>query len=263
MDLSELQTKINWSNFYICKDCTFSSTHDVFELMPDDFLIFAKEDYKNLDNRGLIGVVSNSKRAIDCQVDWIISYFGFDYLNFCESKYPYVKLLIDEFESDANCNKDSSFKLRFIQALEIAPTFLISKIRTFRNKLEHEYIMPTEEEAREAIEISELFINATQNVVSNKIFSDYAVQNYYDENKSKFSLPFIKISFDSNVNQESKIDIYYKIDDSDKGEITLKSDSKEYVFLLKAAISHKFNYVALVFKPNINLKYIKYEIKEC
>jgi len=262
MRLNELKTKINWNNFYICKDCTWSSDHVVFELMPDDFLIFAKEDYKNLANRGLVGALSNSKRAIDCQVDWIISYLGFDYLNFNESNYPNIKLLIDEFESDLNCNKDCSFKLRFVQALEIAPTFLISKIRTFRNKLEHEYILPSQNDAREAMEMSELFINATQNVILNKIFSNYFIQNEYEEDENEIVTPYIGISFDSNLNEQSKIKIHYNVDDSDKGDVILKSQNKEYIYFLKAAISHKFHYLALVFKPSIDLKYVRYTIKE-
>ncbi|WP_459479938.1 hypothetical protein [Clostridium saccharoperbutylacetonicum] len=38
----------------------------------------------------------------------------------------------------------------------------IAQIRNIRNKLEHEYILPSEEMAKEAIEIADLFINATQ-----------------------------------------------------------------------------------------------------
>ncbi len=90
MKLNELKIKINWNRFYICKDCTCSSEHVIFNLMVDDFLIFAKEDFKNLDNKGLVGTLSNAKRAID----WIISYLGFDYLNFNELNYPNVKLII-------------------------------------------------------------------------------------------------------------------------------------------------------------------------
>ncbi|GAA0177166.1 hypothetical protein SH2C18_04420 [Clostridium sediminicola] len=149
MRLDELKIKINWSNFYICKDAFFYNDDVEFDLTPEDFLMFAKEDYNNLDNRGLVGVLSNSKRAIDCQVDWMISYLGFDYLNFNESNYPNIKELINKFEEGLNNKKNLSFKLRFIQALEIAPTFLISKIRNLRNKLEHEYIVPKEDEARE------------------------------------------------------------------------------------------------------------------
>ncbi|MEW9095243.1 MAG: hypothetical protein AB2417_09195 [Clostridiaceae bacterium] len=260
--LDKMNLKINWNNFYVCKDCTCYNDNISFNLTPEDFLRFAKEDYKELDNKGLVGVLSNSKRAIDCQVDWIISYLGFDYLNFNESNYPELRVLIDEFESDLRCNKDCSFKLRFIQALEIAPTFLISKIRKFRNKLEHEYMLPKENEAREAIEIAELFINATQNVIWHKFFSDYVVQNKYCEEKNNITIPFIRISFNSGYEKKSEINIYHKMDDTSKEQIILKPENKEYIYFIKAAISHKFHYLPLAFNCNINLKYINYKIRE-
>lgn len=79
--------------------------------------------------------------AIDCQVGWISSYLEFDYLNFNEVNYPRIKEVINEFEEDIIYDNTFSFKLRFIQALEIALTFLIYKITKFRNKLEYEYII--------------------------------------------------------------------------------------------------------------------------
>ena len=82
----------------------------------------------------------------------------------------YIKEVINEFEKDISYNNTLSFKLRFIQALEIAPTFLISKIRKLRNKLEHEYIVPKENEAKETIEIAGFFINATQNTIWHNFF---------------------------------------------------------------------------------------------
>ncbi|WMJ81463.1 hypothetical protein RBU49_04195 [Clostridium sp. MB40-C1] len=262
MRLDELKIKINWSNFYICKDADFYSNDVEFDLTPEDFLRFAKEDYKNLDNRGLVGVLSNSKRAIDCQVDWIISYLGFDYLNFNELNYPNIKELINKFEERLNNNNNLSFKLRFIQALEIAPIFLISKIRKFRNKLEHEYIVPKEDEAREAIEIAELFVNATQNIILHKVFSNYSIQNEYDEEKNKLELPYIKVHLDLCSEDEKIINIRYKADDVNKGEISLKPNDKEYILFIKVSVLHNFSCLPEIFKCNIDSKYISYKIKE-
>lgn len=262
MTLDELKVKINWSNFYICKDANFYSDDIDFDLTPEDFLMFAKEDYKNLDNRGLVGVLSNSKRAIDCQVDWIISYLGFDYLNFNELNYLNIKELINKFEEESNNNNNLSFKLRFIQALEIAPTFLISKIRKFRNKLEHEYIVPEENEAREAIEISELFVNATQNIILHKFFSSYSIQNEYDEEKSNIELPFIKVDLDLCDKEKKIIKLRYNADDVNKGEIILKPNDKEYIFFIKASVSHEFSCLPEIFKCSIDPKYINYKVKE-
>lgn len=262
MMLDELKIKINWNNFYICEDMSFYSEDVDFDLTPEDFLMFAKEDYKILDNRGLVGVLSNSKRAIDCQVDWIILYLGFDYLNFNELNYPYIKEMINKFEEGLSDNNNLSFKLRFIQALEIAPTFLISKIRKFRNKLEHEYIVPKESEAREAIEIAELFINATQNKVLHKFCSSYSIQNEYDEKKNRLELPYIKVDLDLCSNKKKIIRIRYKVDDVNRGEIILNPDDKEYIFLIKASASYNFSYLPQIFKCDIDSKYINYKIEQ-
>lgn len=260
MTLEDLKIKINWSKFYIGKDCSSYSDYINFDLTPEDFLEFAKEDYRNLDNRGLVGVLSNSKRAIDCQVDWIISYLGFDYLNFNEKNYPNIKEVINDFEKDISYDNTISFKLRFIQAFEIAPTFLISKIRKFRNRLEHEYIVPKENEAKEAIEIAELFVNATQNIIWHKFFSDYCISNCeYDR---KYKTPYIRVSFDLRCSKEGSINLYYNIDDINKGEMSIKPEDKEYVFFVKSSISHNFNYLPKIFGCNIDSKFINYEIEE-
>ena len=260
MTLDDLKIKINWSKFYIGKDGTSYSDYINFDLTPEDFLEFAKEDYRNLDNRGLVGVLSNSKRAIDCQVDWIISYLGFDYLNLNEKNYPNIKEVINDFEKDISYDNTISFKLRFIQALEIAPTFLISKIRKFRNRLEHEYIVPKENEAKEAIEIAELFINATQNIIWHKFFSDYCISNCkYD---SKYKTPYIIVRFDLRCSEKGAINLYYNIDDINKGEISIKPEDKEYVFFVKSSISHNFSYLPKIFGCNIDSKFIHYEIEE-
>jgi len=217
------ECKIKWNKFYILKDCTSYNEYVKFGLSPEDFLKFAKQDLKNLDNKGLVEGLSNSKRAIDCQVDWIISYLGFDYLNFNEQHYPYIKSMINEFEAETYFDKNLSFKLRFLQAMEITPIFLIAKIRKLRNELEHEYLMPQKDEVREAVEIAELFINATQNILWHKFISDYFVL------------------------QE---------------KIKILPENKEYIMFLKASISNNFEYLPKIFGCDIDTKYINYEIKE-
>lgn len=86
MKLNKLNNivKIKWNNFYVCKDCTSWTETVEFGVTPDEFLEFAKQDYRNKDKKGLVGSVTNSKRAIDCQIDWIISYLGYDCLKFNE-----------------------------------------------------------------------------------------------------------------------------------------------------------------------------------
>ncbi|UPA31753.1 hypothetical protein L0P85_06345 [Terrisporobacter glycolicus] len=265
MDLYSLKNiiKIRWDKFHIIKDGNWYSCNNDFELTPDDFLNFAKDEYKLLDKKGLVGALSNSKRAIDCQIDWIISYLGFEHLKFNENKYPEVKLLIDEFEHLKNNSKDLTMKLRFIQALGIAPTFLISKIRKLRNKLEHEYTLPSEEDVIESIEVAELFINATENILFNKFCTDYIVQNEYDENDKEFyKNSLLKVSFNSESSFNSDVYINIIIYDKNgaKETLKLKSEDRGYVFFIKASITNEFSYLVNAMGYDIDKKYVKYEI---
>lgn len=259
MELNELQkiVKIKWNKFYVCKEGAFWNNYVRFEVTPDEFLEFAKQDYINKDKKGLVGAVTNSKRAIDCQIDWIMSYLGYDYLNFNEKKYPSIIKAITDLEKNEKLSGKFSLKLRFIQVLEIAPTFLISQIREIRNKLEHEYILPSEKKAKEAIEIAELFINATQNKMFNKFATDYSIQNKYEEEERKLVAPYYAIAFDLH---EHEIRISYLTEDSKGGELIINSMEEKYIYFIKAAISYDFYYLIKAFGIDIDRKYVKYEI---
>lgn len=261
MRLKELQNivKIKWNKFYICKDCTTSWLGVDFEIIPEEFLNFAKMDYKDKSKKGLVGAVTNAKRAIDCQIDWIINYLGYDYLEFNEEKYSYLLRTINELENEGYFNKSYTLKLRFIQALEIAPTFLISKIRMIRNKLEHEYILPSQEKVRECIELAELFIDATQNKLFNRFITDYNIQNEYDSTDIYIREPFYNIEFKPG---EGKVKIYARNEKGVTGEVNLSSLDEEYIYFIKSAISSDFYHLTKAFEVNIEPRYVNYEIKQ-
>ncbi|WP_308898790.1 hypothetical protein [Candidatus Desulfosporosinus nitrosoreducens] len=260
MKLDELQkiVKIKWNKFYIFRQGNTWIDGVDFEVTPDEFLDFAKQDYKSKDKKGLVGTVTNSKRAIDCQIDWIISYLGYDYLSFNEEKYLDIINVINDFEEDEKLNRDYSFKLRFIQALEIAPTSFISQIRKIRNKLEHEYILPSHEKAKETIEIAELFINATQNILFNKFITRYYIQNEYDSEDKFIKKPCYRIDFNP---LKSEIEISCIPESGEDIEVKLKSSDKEFVYFLKAGICRNFHYLIKAFGYDIDKKYINFEIK--
>ncbi len=142
--------------------------------------------------------------------------------------------------------------------MEIAPTFLISQIRKIRNKLEHEYILPTEEKAKEVIEIAELFINATQNKSFNKFFTDYSIQNEYDSEDIYVQKPSYSIHFDP---QECEINIYCHPEKGELVKVKLEVTDKEYVYFLKAGICNDFYYLVKAFGCDLDRKYVNYEIK--
>ncbi|MBC3797374.1 hypothetical protein, partial [Acetobacterium tundrae] len=169
--------KIKWNNFYIQGDVQTSFEADIFEIMPKDFLKFAKSDTQITEIKGKISVVANAKRAIDCQTDYILAYLGYDYKNLNLERYPEVQIIIDEFNTESNCEKNIAQKLKIIQALGISPVSLINRTRKVRNKLEHEYSIPKNNEILEAVELADLFINTTSNIVIHEMITDYAIQN--------------------------------------------------------------------------------------
>lgn len=83
----KVNSKINWSNFIVMVDAQSSSDYIKFEVSPEDLLKYAVDDLRTQDGKGRVNCLTNCKRAIDCQIDWIISYLGFDYLNFSEKNF--------------------------------------------------------------------------------------------------------------------------------------------------------------------------------
>src|SRR5947209_8565996 len=70
--------KIKFANVYLSTD---SGVHPdfTFDIRPNDFLRFAKQDFETTDTRGIVNALTNAKRAIDCQTDKILSIFKIKY----------------------------------------------------------------------------------------------------------------------------------------------------------------------------------------
>lgn len=257
MKLSDLlqKSKVDWTNFFIEEDERVCDDTDKFDISSKDFLNFAKKDYKCLNKQGMINALCNAKRAIDCQVDWILDYLGYEYLKFSEEVYPNIKNLITEFELENGVLSDTSFKLKFLQAMEISPAFLLSKIRLLRNKLEHEYTVPKVEEVKEALEVAELFINATKNVVYSEICHKFMFSSNFDNRGLLREKDFYYVDFDLSGDKKITVELC-----NSEREITknITSTDEEYVFLIKAMVSHDFSYLPKAFGKKIDNKYIKY-----
>ena len=128
-----------------------------FEISPFEFLSFAKSDFRDGGKKGNINALTNSKRAIDCQIDRIFKSFGYEFDRFPE----YLNTFSNYFCEDVRSN-DLPIKLRIINAFGMAPAGLVSDARTLRNKMEHYYNSPDEEDVQKSLEIAELFITATE-----------------------------------------------------------------------------------------------------
>jgi len=148
------KTKLDLTKLIIIPDSGSGGFDSEFEISPKDFLRYSKEDLNSGNDRGIINALSNAKRAIDCLIDDILSYYGVDYLNISKSFEPFVNYF--EFKDDI------PYKLKIIQSLNLAPGFIIAKYRNLRNKLEHLYKIPSYDEVKEAIDIAELFIRSIE-----------------------------------------------------------------------------------------------------
>jgi hypothetical protein len=121
---------------------------------PNEFLSFAKLDKQQGGKRGRTNAITNAKRAIDAQIDRILSLLGYDF----KSLPKYIPAFVNEF---CDVSSTAPIKLKMINALGLAPLGLVTKIRRIRNKTEHEYALPNSTDVNAAIEVAELFIAAT------------------------------------------------------------------------------------------------------
>jgi len=108
---------------------------------PKEFLKFASEDIKKpTTERGIVNSLSNCKRAIDCQLDNLIEQLG--YLPLCRHKKWHFPKKID-----------------FIRKSGIIAPRILEKINKLRNKLEHEFKIPSKAEVEDALDIALLFVS--------------------------------------------------------------------------------------------------------
>ena len=119
----------------------------LFEISANDFLIFAKSDFKENDEKGLVNALSNAKRAISNRMDEII------------------QLSCLQVSSKKKWNIPT--KMDKLSAIGIfVPRLLQRKITSMRNLLEHEYIKPKDsQEVEDIIEIAELFLISTEKYI--------------------------------------------------------------------------------------------------
>jgi len=75
-------------------------------------------------------------------------------------------------------------KISFINQLGIAPKLLISQYRKIRNSLEHEYKLPTVDQAKEFVELAELFINATSHKLGVDMYRAFTIESDEQQIKS-------------------------------------------------------------------------------
>ncbi len=128
---------LNWDAFSVELGTLTVLSHDS-DIAPEDFLAFAKRDIEGEDTQSFVNALSNAKRAIDCQVDRVLSCLGLD------ARRQYLPA-----------------KLATLRELNVVAPQIIKRVITARNYLEHEYKCPDPVLVRDAIDIASLFVGAT------------------------------------------------------------------------------------------------------
>lgn len=134
-----------------------------FEIMPMDFINYAKEDLKTNLQHKYINALSNTKRALDCQADRLLKLFGY----YDESK---RKGKLWGF----------SAKVELIEKFDIIAPEILKKVNRYRNTMEHHYIKPDSNQVNDFWEIVYLFIRSTEHITSNSL-PCVQYENYYSE----------------------------------------------------------------------------------
>lgn len=208
-------SKINLTDMTLRTISGTSFEKKTFDISPKDFLRFAKEDLKQADERGFINSITNSKRAIDCQIDEIIEKLI--------SKPDSFNPIVDDFLKYFEFESDIPIKLKIIHALNLAPSLIISKSRTLRNKLEHFYKKPKVKEVKEALDVADLFIRSVTGKVL-IVWEEFEIVDWKDnELNFKFS--------------EKKFEIKYKKADRLINTYFIDSNNIEFYGLLRLMLS--------------------------
>ena len=152
-----------------------------FEMTSKEFLNFSQTDLKNNSKKGTINSISNTKRAIDLQVSSLLIILGY-YTKSKKEKWSFPK------------------KLEFLNSLGIITTTMMKNCNATRNKLEHEFKIPTKKEAEEFQEIAELFIDSTERILRIKdisFFFDTYKKRIFPKSKKTEHLTGISLTYNN------------------------------------------------------------------
>jgi hypothetical protein len=205
------------------------------EISPREFIRFSKQDFKEGTTKGLVNSITNSKRAIDCQIDSTLSAFGIDIDNIQKS----TEAIIKHFDID---HLDLPYKLKLMQALGFVPSGLITTVRNLRHKLEHYYKIPKKEDVEQAIEIAELFclsIESKTKIMDEDLLITSDGFQYKQKNK-KYDLEEILFANQLDIKLylfNKKLAIVPTKDKTKKKAIVYKPIDPEYYFTIRLLLS--------------------------
>jgi len=208
--------KLDLTKLILIPSGGYMDLNNEFEINPKDFYRYAKEDLYSATDRGVINAISNAKRAIDCQIDEVLFTLGIDLTKKTDSLEAFLKII--------EINSDIPYKLKIIQALNIAPGLIITKYRNLRNRLEHFYKIPTIDEVKEAIDIADLFIRSVEGQFKGLTteFDITDANNFIKDFEYKAGYELIYIE------DENYFSIYEKMSGKRANEIIMTPDNLEF-----------------------------------
>lgn len=139
----------------------------VFELMPRDFVRFAENDLsEDMNDYQLVNATSNLKRAMDCNLDYLLSVLNLDTL------YRTKRLGVDR-------------KLGFFKHAGVFNGRSLEKLNKFRNRLEHHYEIPDVKDVDVYFDLIAAFVTIGESFISQiKSMSDVELCVVIDDPKA-------------------------------------------------------------------------------
>ena len=184
---------------------------------PSSYLEFANQDLADgRSPRHLINAVSNAKRALHLEVETLCNKFGRNALN---------KKRFDNFPN----------LLRFIEKCGIVDGRIFNKINGLRNLVEHQYVIPSDEEAENFIDVVDLFLRSTK-MLRSSIPYDIVLIGAIDDSK-KFSADFLVADF-----QKGQISIKISSLEDVRQRFTKEIDVNEEEYFIWTAAILRNNY---------------------
>jgi hypothetical protein len=180
-----------------------------FDISPQDFIKYSEIDLSNNYDHNIINALSNSKRALDCQLDTLLVAFGYYDLSQKES-WSFPK------------------KLELISDLGVIAPRVLTKINKQRNLLEHQFIKPQKEQVEDFLDIAMLFIASTDKY-SLKFISHITYSN--DSSNTNFVLnndyqnKMLVVYIQSNEKQKQK--------KAEKKTVKIKVNDPDYKTLFR------------------------------
>lgn len=138
--------------------------------MPESYIDFAREDINDgTSKRVNINAVGNAKRALHLQVENLCDAFAWQRVKKKRS-YPF------------------GVRLEFIRECGIISPAILSRLNKTRNRVEHDYYIPTRDEAIDYIDIVELFVSATKDIL-NRFPSNIDFELFDDDDAKNCEFP--------------------------------------------------------------------------